>query len=174
MFLLDEDQNLKYMGLYIISKMLLYQPGYVALLKDVIIGCFDHPDISIRYKTIDILCLMVTPKNIKEIVKRMMIQLGIFTDLKYQTILVQKILEICDQDTFAHVSDFEWLTDIYSQLVTITNISINFNEKLLNLAVRVPSNRSYYLNAMSNVLSSQIYNHDSLYGIIWPLGEYCS
>ena len=44
----DSDQNLKYLGLLAMSKILKTSPKSVASHKDLVMSCLDDPDDSIR------------------------------------------------------------------------------------------------------------------------------
>ena len=68
----DSDQNLKYLGLLAMSKILKTNPKSVSGHKDLILGCLDDADESIRLRALDLLSGMVSKKNLMEIVKKLM------------------------------------------------------------------------------------------------------
>ncbi|CAG8435804.1 5990_t:CDS:10 [Ambispora gerdemannii] len=53
-FLEDPDQNLKYIGLLALSKILPTHPRLVAEHRDIILKCIDDADISIRLRALDL------------------------------------------------------------------------------------------------------------------------
>ncbi|KAH6575611.1 hypothetical protein BASA60_004914 [Batrachochytrium salamandrivorans] len=74
-FIEDPDQNLKYLGLYAIGKLLLLRPKLVGQHRDVILKCLDDFDYSIRQQTLELISNLVSPTNLFSIVKRLMLQL---------------------------------------------------------------------------------------------------
>lgn len=55
----DSDQNLKYLGLLAMSKILKTHPKSVQAHKDLILLCLDDKDESIRLRALDLLYGMV-------------------------------------------------------------------------------------------------------------------
>ncbi|ELT90145.1 hypothetical protein CAPTEDRAFT_204679, partial [Capitella teleta] len=68
----DSDQNLKYLGLLAMSKILKTHPKSVQSHKDLILQCLDDKDESIRLRALNLLYGMVSKKNLMEIVKKLM------------------------------------------------------------------------------------------------------
>ncbi|PIO60531.1 adaptin region, partial [Teladorsagia circumcincta] len=68
----DSDQNLKYLGLLAMGKILQTHPKAVQAHKDIVLRCLDDKDESIRIRSLDLLYGMVSKKNIMEIVKKLM------------------------------------------------------------------------------------------------------
>ena len=71
----DSDQNLKYLGLLAMSKILSTHPKSVQGHKDLVMQCLDDSDESIRLRALDLLCGMVSKKNLLEIVKKLMVHM---------------------------------------------------------------------------------------------------
>ncbi|KAJ3061940.1 AP-3 complex subunit delta-1, partial [Quaeritorhiza haematococci] len=74
LFIEDPDQNLKYLGLYALSRLLPVRPRAVSQHKDVILRCLDDMDVSIRVRALELVAGMVNPRNLMEIVKKLMSQ----------------------------------------------------------------------------------------------------
>ena len=68
-------QNLKYLGLLAMSKILNTHPKSVQGHKDLVMQCLDDSDESIRLRALDLLCGMVSKKNLLEIVKKLMVHM---------------------------------------------------------------------------------------------------
>lgn len=63
LFIQDRDQNLKYLGLYALGKLLVIRPSSVSSeYRDIVAACLDDEDISIRKRALDIICEMVKAK----------------------------------------------------------------------------------------------------------------
>ncbi|TFY69220.1 hypothetical protein EVJ58_g565 [Rhodofomes roseus] len=71
-FLQDPDQNLKYIALLAMTKIVPSHPELVAEYQDMIISSVDDPDISIRMRTLDLLTAMVSRTNLQTIVQQLL------------------------------------------------------------------------------------------------------
>lgn len=90
-------------------KILLYHPQSVQPHKDLILGCLDDKDESIRLRALDLLHGMVSKTNLMDIVKHLMIHIGNSSSgLHYRNELLSKVVYICSQDNYRNVTSFEW------------------------------------------------------------------
>jgi AP-3 complex subunit delta-1 len=94
----DSDQNLKYLGLLAMGKILKTNPKSVQGHKDLIMQCLDDSDDSIRLRALDLLYGMVSRKNLMEIVKKLMAHMDKAEGTKYRDELMVKIVQICQQN----------------------------------------------------------------------------
>ena len=65
----------KYVALLAFNKIVLSHPHLVSMQQDVIMGCIDDPDISIRLQALDLSAGMVSNENLAALVERLMRQL---------------------------------------------------------------------------------------------------
>ena len=65
----------KYVALLAFNKIVLSYPHLVSMQQDVIMGCIDDPDISIRLQALDLSAGMVSNENLTALVERLMRQL---------------------------------------------------------------------------------------------------
>jgi len=117
--------TVKYLGLLAMSKILKTHPKSVQSHKDLILQCLDDKDESIRLRALDLLYGMVTTakkyhskltfkfkqvskKNLMEIVKKLMIHMDKAEGTSYRDELLSKIIEICSQNNYQHITNFEW------------------------------------------------------------------
>ena len=94
----DSDQNLKYLGLLAMGKILKTNPKSVQGHKDLIMQCLDDTDESIRLRALDLLYGMVSRKNLMEIVKKLMTHMDKAEGTTYRDELMFKIVQICQQN----------------------------------------------------------------------------
>lgn len=71
-FLEDIDQNLRYMALLALVRLLPTHPGLVARHYDEILRCLDDADITIRSRALSLIDGMVNRSNLQEIVEQLM------------------------------------------------------------------------------------------------------
>jgi len=157
-FIEDPDQNLKYLGLLGLHKLLQKQPRVVAEHKDLILACLSDEDVTIRMRALDLITSMVSLKNLAPIVGKLLAHLAVaeLGAASYREHVLSRILFICAQDGFAYVQDFEWYISILVDLTRLHGVSrdnaLQINAQLLDVVVRVPGVRSYTIKQMANIL----------------------
>ncbi|ESN98976.1 hypothetical protein HELRODRAFT_107104 [Helobdella robusta] len=152
----DSDQNLKYLGLMAMSKILKTHPKSVQAHKDLILQCLDDKDESIRLRALDLLYGMVTKKNLMEIVKKLMIHMDKAEGSHYRDELLSKIIEICSQSNYAHVTNFEWYVSVLVELTRIegTKHGKLIASQMLDVAIRVQAVRQFIVSQMVILLEN--------------------
>jgi AP-3 complex subunit delta len=162
MIAVENDPNLKYVALLTFNKIVVSHPALVSKQQDVIMGCLDDPDISIRLQALELVSGMVSADNVQGIVDRLMKQLRnspitakenedenivpapiepmadsdgedpaevLVEDQRgseipplpndYRRDVITRILDMCGQDTYSKVPDFEWYLDVLVKLVRL-------------------------------------------------------
>ncbi|KAF8588353.1 Adaptor protein complex AP-3 delta subunit [Ramaria rubella] len=71
-FLEDSDQNLKYIALLALVKIVPSHPHLVAEYQETILSSVDDSDISIRMRALELVSEMVTPNNLQSIVQQLL------------------------------------------------------------------------------------------------------
>ncbi|KAM3966582.1 adaptor-related protein complex 3, delta 1 subunit-like garnet [Aphomia sociella] len=112
----DSDQNLKYLGLLAMSRILKSHPKSVQAHKDLVLTCLDDKDESIRLRALGLLYGMVSKKNLMEIVKKLMMHMERAEGTLYRDELLTRMIEICSQNNYQHVVDFEWYVTVLAEL----------------------------------------------------------
>jgi AP-3 complex subunit delta-1 len=177
----DSDQNLKYLGLLAMSKILKTHPKSVQAHKDLILACLDDKDESIRLRALDLLYGMVSKKNLMEIVNRLLGHMERAEGSVYRDELLLKVIEICSQGSYQHVTNFEWYLTVLVELIQLETGSKHGSviaEQLLDVTIRVESVRKFAVNEMANLIdgfpcSSQTSTmYEVLYAAAWIIGEF--
>jgi AP-3 complex subunit delta len=179
----DSDQNLKYLGLLAMSKILKTHPKSVHAHKDLILACLDDKDESIRLRALDLLYGMVSKKNLMEIVNRLLGHMERAEGSVYRDELLLKVIEICSQDSYQHVTNFEWYLTVLVELIQLEVGSKHGSviaEQLLDVTIRVETVRQFSVKEMINLIdafpcSSQTSTmYEVLYAAAWIIGEFGS
>ncbi|KAJ8098858.1 adaptin N terminal region-domain-containing protein [Lipomyces tetrasporus] len=183
-FFEETDQNLKFVGLLAYNKIVLTHPLLVAQNADVIMDCMDDPDLSIRERAVELVVYLVNTDTLFEVVKRLMLQLipqsrDQVLPEHYRTEVVRRILDMCSNNTYANVTNFEWYVAVLVDLVKITegvkDIGAEIGMELQNVAVRVRSVRDYAVGASVRMVTDKdimIKNPGVLKYAGWIVGEY--
>ncbi|XP_008046290.2 AP-3 complex subunit delta-1 [Carlito syrichta] len=179
----DSDQNLKYLGLLAMSKILKTHPKSVQSHKDLILQCLDDKDESIRLRALDLLYGMVSKKNLMEIVKKLMTHVDKAEGTTYRDELLTKIIDICSQSNYQYITNFEWYISILVELTRLegTRHGHLIAAQMLDVAIRVKAIRSFAVSQMSALLDSAHLVASStqrngicevLYAAAWICGEF--
>ncbi|XP_058138125.1 LOW QUALITY PROTEIN: AP-3 complex subunit delta-1 [Dasypus novemcinctus] len=152
----DSDQNLKYLGLLAMSKILKTHPKSVQAHKDLILQCLDDKDESIRLRALDLLYGMVSKKNLMEIVKKLMTHVDKAEGTTYRDELLTKIIDICSQSNYQHITNFEWYISILVELTRLegTRHGHLIAAQMLDVAIRVKAIRRFAVSQMATLLDN--------------------
>ncbi|XP_061097905.1 AP-3 complex subunit delta-1 isoform X2 [Conger conger] len=179
----DSDQNLKYLGLLAMSKILKTHPKSVQSHKDLILQCLDDKDESIRLRALDLLYGMVSKKNLMEIVKKLMLHVDKAEGTTYRDELLTKIIDICSQSNYQYITNFEWYISILVELTRLegTRHGHLIASQMLDVAIRVKAIRGFAVAQMASLLDN---GHlltgntqrngicEVLYAAAWICGEF--
>ncbi|KAF9971539.1 AP-3 complex subunit delta [Actinomortierella ambigua] len=193
-FLEDPDQNLQYLGLLALTKILPTHPHLLADHKDVILKFLDDQDISIRLRALDLIVGMANKRNLPEIVKRLVVHLlpqgdedanADAMDTSYRADIVRRIVFICSQNSYANVANFEWYLAVLSDLTNLPRVDAGelLMNQFMDVGVRVKTVRPYTVKLMMKLLADtkliqSVKQEDSnvmvLFAAAWLTGEYCA
>ncbi|ORZ00266.1 adaptin N terminal region-domain-containing protein [Syncephalastrum racemosum] len=197
-FLEDPDQNLKYVGLLAMSRMLSTHPKLISEHKDIILECIDDDDFSIRLRALDLVVGMANRKSLIDIVKRLIAHLAppenygpeslhvasSVLDPVYRTDIINRIVFICSQNQYRNISNFDWYITVLVGLAHVSGVNVGetLTNQLMDVSVRVKSVRPFAVQQMSRLLSDEQFlktakkrdtNIEVLSAAAWICGEYC-
>lgn len=180
----DSDQNLKYLGLLAMSKILKTHPKSVQAHKDLIMQCLDDKDESIRLRALDLLYGMVSKKNLMEIVRKLMVHMDKAEGTTYRDELLSKIIQICSQNNYQFITYFEWYISVLVDLTKMegTKHGQLVATQLLDVAIRVQAIRKCAVQQCALLLENahlltgqpRATMCEVLYAAAWICGEFCS
>lgn len=152
----DSDQNLKYLGLLAMSKILKTHPKSVQAHKDLVLQCLEDKDESIRLRALDLLYGMVSKKNLMEIVKKLMVHMEKAEGTIYRDELLSKIILICSQNNYQFITNFEWYVTVLVELAQMEFGSKQghvISSQLMDVTIRVEAIRQFAVTEMADLIS---------------------
>ncbi len=72
-FIIEPDQNLKYLGLVGLIELLKSSPVAVVEHRELILRCLEDEDITVRSRTLELLSGVVSRKSLKDLVNHLML-----------------------------------------------------------------------------------------------------
>ena len=183
LFITDPDQNLKYLGLLGLHKLMLKYPKLVGEHKDLVLDCLSDDDITIRMRALDLITSMVTQRNVQSIVNRMITLLQASDLGHYRSHVLNRMIDICSNNNYEYIVDFEWYISTLIQLTHLQSIdrtnTSKINQQLLDVVVRVPDVRRFAVQQMTSLLLSHRLSDaasntmcEVLYSAGFVVGEY--
>ncbi|KAL1728262.1 adaptin N terminal region-domain-containing protein [Schizophyllum commune] len=152
-FIQDPDQNLKYIALLAMVKIVPTHPHLVAEYQDTILSSVNDQDISIRMRALGLVSAMADESNLQSIVQQILSHLvpesvsatqptaaqtlaRISTapgrpatlaspsqSAAYRLVLCQRILNMCSANMYEHVGNFEWYLSVLVDLANVAGVS---------------------------------------------------
>lgn len=178
----DSDQNLKYLGLLAMSRILKSHPKSVQAHKDLVLACLDDKDESIRLRALGLLYGMVSKKNLMEIVKKLMVHMERAEGTLYRDELLTRMIEICSQNNYQHVVDFEWYVTVLAELTEMETSAKHgciIAGQLTEVGARVTDVRAFAARECAAICARAAAtppgpaSREVLYAAAYVLAEYC-
>lgn len=184
-FLQDADQNLRYIALLALVKIVPTHANLVAEHQDVILASVDDDDISIRMRALDLVTALVNKHNLQSIVQQLLSHLvqpqtsvpSAVQSLSqhvvpsipskapslpsqssaYRLVLSQHVISMCSNSMYDNVTDFEWYLSVLVDLTYVSNVDIGprIRDQLVDIMGRVRAVRAYAVKLMVKLLSDE-------------------
>lgn len=174
-FVEDPDQNLKYLGLDAMSRIMLENPKLLSDQRDTILKCLDDNDITIRRKALELLKGMVSKKNMVSTVNSMFDRcVRSPPEEDWSNLVILTIVETAQTDDYMFVQDFEWYTGVLLDLCLINLSTFKhggiIERELVTVLTRVNAVRQFGVEALSQMLSnSNVLNCDTTRSTQWEV-----
>ena len=155
-FVDDADQNLKYLGLVGFASLMSSHPKVLSApdYRPLILACLSDDDITIRSRSLDLLGGMATRKNLIELVNQLLKHVDQAVG-SYKNDLVEKIIEICSAEKYAHLQDFSWYLDVlvyFGHTMGIERSGQIVARQIVDVTLRVLPVREHAVQKMMEVL----------------------
>ena len=178
-FVLSKVQNLKYLGIKLLSRVADIQISHVFKYQPIIIECLENSDEAIRFQTFDLLCKLANKSNVEIIVPKMLKILHAYFFNEHQTKeLMHKIAEMSKR----YAPTIEWYLDVMNEMLDIAYdfVPESAVQHLLEIIAEGSGASEEYDKQMRKnaveiytELSKKSFLPDKLIRVIaWILGEY--
>lgn len=112
-FLMNRDNNIRYVALNTLNKVVSVDVQSVQRHRNTIVDCLKDPDISIRRRALDLVYLLVNPKNISELMPEMLNFLQ-NSELEYRQDLTTKICSVIERHSPTKLYQIDTMIKILS------------------------------------------------------------
>ncbi|KAL6007539.1 hypothetical protein ACLOJK_033037 [Asimina triloba] len=176
--LLDEDLNLRYLGLNALSILRSKHLWAVLENKEAIIKSLSDADPNIRLGSLRLVMAMVTESNITEI-SRILLNYALKSDPEFCNEILRSVLSTCSRNVYELIVDFDWYVSILGEMARNPHCAQGeeIERQLVDIGLRVRDVRPELVQVGRDlVIDPALLGNPSLYRILsaaaWVAGEY--
>ena len=169
-FLLNRDNNIRYVALNSLTRIISDDIQAVQRHRNTIIECLKDPDISIRQRACELIYQLVDNNNVILLTSELLNYL-IIAPSDHKSDLISKIIQIIEK----YSPNIIWR--INTIIILLSICGQNYDDSLLRTAIiflsQVDNNyHNYVIHKLYNTLIVDTTQQALLYVTIWYIGEY--
>ncbi|KAG2409407.1 AP-1 complex subunit gamma-2 Adaptor [Vigna angularis] len=168
-FLSHRDNNIRYVGLNMLMKVVTADVQAVQRHRATILECIKDSDVSIRRRALELVCILVNETNVKALTKELVDYLEV-SDPDFRVDLTEKICSIVSK----YSSEKIWYID---QMLKVLSEAGNYvKDEVWHALIVVISNASelhgYTVRALYKAFQRSAEQETLVRVAVWCIGEY--
>ena len=168
-FLTNKDNNIRYVALNTLIKVVAIEPNAVQRHRNTILDCLRDPDISIRRRALDLSFTLINESNVRVLIRELLAFLEV-ADNEFKPIMTSQIGIAADR--FA--PNKRWHVDT---MLRVLKLASNYvKEQILSSFVRLiattPDLQTYCAQKLYAALKEDISQEGLNLAGAWVIGEY--
>jgi AP-1 complex subunit gamma-1 len=168
-FLANKDNNIRYVALNTLIKVVAVEPNAVQRHRNTILDCLRDPDISIRRRALDLSFTLVNEGNVRVLVRELLAFLEV-ADNEFKPAMTSQIGIAADR--FA--PNKRWHVDTMLRVLKLAGSYVK--EQILSSFVRLiattPDLQTYAVQKLYTALKEDITQEGLTLAASWVIGEY--
>ena len=168
-FLANKDNNIRYVALNTLIKVVAVEPNAVQRHRNTILDCLRDPDISIRRRALDLSFTLINAGNVSLLIRELLAFLEV-ADNEFKTTMTSEIGIAADR--FA--PDKRWHIDTMLRVLRLAGNYIK--EPVLSSFIRLvassPEQQAYCVHRLYASLKEDISQEGLTLAGAWGIGEY--
>jgi AP-1 complex subunit gamma-1 len=168
-FLLNRDNNIRYVALNTLSKVVNTDIQAVQRHRNTIVDCLKDPDVSIRRRALDLIYSLVNESNIRILVRELLNFL-LISDVQFRPELVAKLCMVTEK----YAPTKRWHVDTILRVMSIGGnfIPDDVPNNIVTLISSTPELHSYAVQKLYLALTQDV-QHQTLVQVgVWCIGEF--
>ena len=168
-FLINRDNNIRYVALNTLHKVVGQDAQAVQRHRNTIVDCLKDNDSSIRQRALELVYALVNEANVKVLVKELLSYL-MACDVEFKDELTQRICHVVEK----YATDKEWHVDTIIQTLLVST-SFTSEETVCSLIALITSNpdlQAYATHKLYATLAARTTQPVLLQLAVWCVGEY--
>lgn len=177
-FLVDDDPNLKYLGLHALSILVPKHSWAVLENKEVVIKSLSDVDPNVKLESLRLVMAMVSENNVAEIC-RVLVNLALKSDPEFCNEILGSILSTCGENVYEIIIDFDWYVSLLGEMSRIPHCrkGEEIENQLIDIGMRVKDARPTLVMVGRDLLIDPAllgnpFMHRILSAAAWVSGEY--
>jgi len=168
-FLINRDNNIRYVALNTLHKVVGQDAQAVQRHRNTIVDCLKDTDSSIRQRALELVYALVNEANVKVLVKELLSYL-IACDVEFKDELTQRICHVVEK----YSTDKEWHVDT---IIATLSVSTSFSSEetvcsMIALITSTPTLQAYATHKLYMQLAAKTLQPVLLQLAVWCVGEY--
>ncbi|CRG94751.1 AP-1 complex subunit gamma, putative [Plasmodium gallinaceum] len=168
-FLQNNDNNIRYVGLCTLQKLLKKDPKTLHIYRNTIIECLKDQDISIRKKALDVAFALITKESLKTMVKELLNYL-LVADIEIKSDIVSNICVSVNK----YAPNIQYLLDTYIKLFCLAGnfIQDHIKDDFIYYLLQNPKFHSYVVFKLFFSIRENLDQYALIQVGIWCIGEF--
>ena len=168
-FLSNKDNNIRYVALNTLLKVVAIEPNAVQRHRNTILECLRDPDISIRRRALDLSFTLIREDNIRVLIRELLAFLEV-ADNEFKSVMTTQIGIAADR----YAPSKRWHIDTMLRVVKLAGNYVK--EQILSSFIRLiatnPDQQTYAVQKLYSSLKADITQEALTLGGTWCIGEY--
>ncbi|ESQ48076.1 hypothetical protein EUTSA_v10020046mg [Eutrema salsugineum] len=177
-FLVEDDPNLKYLGLHALSIVAPKHLWAVLENKEAVVKALSDEDPNVKLEALHLLMAMVNEDNVSEI-SRILMNYALKSDPLFCNEIIGSILLACSRNSYEIIVDFDWYLSLLGEMARIPHCQKGkeIEHQLIDIGTRVKDARLELVRVsrallIDPALLGNQFLHPILSAAAWALGEY--
>ncbi|KAL1214070.1 AP-3 complex subunit delta [Cardamine amara subsp. amara] len=177
-FLVEDDPNLKYLGLNALSIVAPKHLWAVLENKEAIVKALSDEDPNVKLEALHLLMAMVNEDNVSEISKILM-NYALKSDPFFCNEIIFSVLSVCSRNIYEIIVDFDWYLCLLGEMARIPHCQRGeeIEHQLIDIGLRVRDARPQLVRVswallIDPALLGNLFLHPILSAAAWASGEY--
>jgi len=168
-FLANRDNNIRYVALNMLAKVVAVDTKAVQRHRNTIVNCVKDSDVSIRRRALDLVYALVNENNITTLTKEL-IEYLVVSDMEFKADLTDKICSLVNR----YAPDKRWHIDTLTQVLSQAGAFAKSDQArwLVILISNAPNLQAYAVRKLYRLLFETRPHKTLLMVIVWCIGEY--
>ncbi|KAG7599853.1 Armadillo-type fold [Arabidopsis suecica] len=177
-FLVEDDPNLKYLGLNALSIVAPKHLWAVLENKEVVVKAMSDEDPNVKLEALHLLMAMVNEDNVSEI-SRILMNYALKSDPLFCNEIIFSVLSACSRNAYEIIVDFDWYVSLLGEMARIPHCQRGeeIEHQLIDIGMRVRDARPQLVRVswallIDPALLGNLFLHPILSAAAWVSGEY--
>lgn len=148
-FLTNKDNNIRYVALNTLIKVVSVEPNAVQRHRNTILDCLRDPDISIRRRALDLSFTLINDSNVKVLIRELLSFLEV-ADAEFKPIMTTQIGIAADR----YAPNKQWHIEVILRVLKLVSDASNAEVVILNKYRPGTMSRSRFCHPLSDLSPS--------------------